>query len=98
MRPTLGIGSFHATSHSRRLVVGSLTVLSGLLIASCGGDKLTGPDDSRVSVAIVSGSGQTGPVGVERPQPLVVKVVNALGQVLEKKVVNFTVVSGGGSV
>jgi hypothetical protein len=47
---------------------------------------------------VVSGDLQTAEVGTELPQPLVVKVTSAKGKPVAGQIVNFRVVSGGGSV
>jgi hypothetical protein len=47
---------------------------------------------------VVAGDAQSGTVGAELPDPLVVKVVDEDGKPVRGQVVNFRVVSGGGSV
>ena len=61
----------------------------------------TAESPAEISLSIVSGSGQTGAVGAELPQPLVVQVTKitrgtTIG--VPFQLVNFRVVSGGGSV
>ena len=51
-----------------------------------------------VSLVIVSGEGQSGVVGTELAQPVVVKAVDAKGKAEPGMVVNFVVTSGGGRV
>jgi len=54
-----------------------------------------------IALSIVSGSGQTGAVGAELSQPLVVRVTKVVRGVtlgVPLQLVNFRVVSGGGSV
>ena len=59
------------------------------------------PTDSNVgplSMSVVSGDGQEAPPGTELPNPLVVRVEDARGRPVSGQIVNFRVVSGGGSV
>lgn len=50
------------------------------------------------TVALASGGGQVGGVNTKLPQPITVKVLNALGAPVSGFLVSFTVASGGGSV
>ena len=75
-------------------------LLGALLIAACS-DGLVPPGNGNVIVRgldVVSGSEQFGRPGEMLPEPLVVKVTDASGQAVNGQVVNFRVVSGGGSV
>lgn len=66
---------------------------------SCGGDSTTEPGAGRpASLIILSGQDQSGSPGQELPQVLQVKVVDSLGNAVPGQIVNFKVVSGGGSV
>ena len=79
--------------------LGRFTVVLAAL--SCGGDDtLTGPDSSGppAAMTIVSGNEQSGTVGTELPAPVVVRVTDADGLPVKGQIVNFRVVSGGGSV
>ncbi len=73
--------------------------ISGLLLlASC-----LSPSDIRdrageLSLSVVSGDNQTAPPGTELPNPLVARVEDSRGHVVRGQIVNFIVVSGGGSV
>jgi len=49
-------------------------------------------------MSVVSGDGQQGTPGAELPDPLVVRVEDARGRPVPGQIVNFRVVSGGGSV
>jgi len=51
-----------------------------------------------VKLVIISGNAQTGAPGVELPNALVAKVVDATGKGLKDQIVNFRVVAGGGSM
>jgi hypothetical protein len=51
-----------------------------------------------LSMSVVSGDGQQGPPGSQLPDPLVVRVEDARGRPVAGQIVNFRVVSGGGSV
>lgn len=53
------------------------------------------PDLPRPSIAVVSGSGQQGPAGEPFPQPLVVRVQDALGAPVAATPVHFHVTGGG---
>src|SRR6267154_2804005 len=69
-----------------------------LLLASC-----LSPSDIRdqagsLSLSVVSGDNQTGPPGTELPAPLVARVEDSRGHAVKGQIVNFVVVSGGGSV
>lgn len=82
---------------------GRMCLLAAVMVAmaACqdGGaitEKAIDPTPARMD--IVAGQSQTGGVGEELPDPLVVKVVNASGDPVAKQIVNFHVVSGGGSV
>ncbi len=82
--------------HSRKpIVVGCLLLASAY---ACGGHDVTAPDIVPVALDIVSGQEQSGQVGQELPQPLVVRVVNAAGDPIPGRLVNFRVVKGDGSV
>ena len=77
----------------------SLARLAGLLVlASCVApvdtDQAVGP----LSLSVVSGNNQRGPAGTELPNPLVALVEDARGHAVRGQIVNFVVVSGGGSV
>jgi len=73
--------------------------ISGLLLlASC-----LSPSDIRdqagsLSLSVISGDKQTGPPGTELPAPLVARVEDSRGRAVGGQIVNFVVVSGGGSV
>ena len=74
--------------------------ISGLLLlASC-----LSPSDTRnrapgaLSLSVVSGNNQTAPPGTELPNPLVALVEDSRGHAVKGQIVNFVVVSGGGSV
>ena len=55
----------------------------------------TGPP---AELSVISGDAQSGTVGLELSQPLVVKAVDASGRAVQGQVVNFRVTAGGGSV
>src|SRR5213083_611100 len=73
--------------------------ITGLLVlASCvtpvDTDQAVGP----LSLSVVSGNNQSGPPGTELPNPLVALVEDSRGHAVRGQIVNFVVVSGGGSV
>jgi hypothetical protein len=85
---------------------GSALLVSALasMIAGCGGSgggggSPTPPSPAPIAtVQIVSGDNQTGTVGTELSAPLVGTVVDAQGNALAGRVVNFQVATGGGAV
>src|SRR5437016_8868324 len=77
----------------------SLARVAGLLVlASCiapvDTDQAVGP----LSLSVVSGNNQSGPPGTELPNPIVALVEDSRGNAVKGQIVNFRVVSGGGSV
>ena len=66
-----------------------------LVIAGCQDAGPTGPRIA--SLSIVSGSGQTGPIGGLLPQPLVVQVKDQNGAAIQGAVVSFLVSAGNGT-
>src|SRR5205809_1043257 len=77
----------------------SLALFAALLVlASCVApvdtDQAVGP----LSLSVVSGNNQTGPPGTELPAPIVALVEDSRGHAVKGQIVNFVVVSGGGSV
>jgi hypothetical protein len=80
-----------------RMIASALALLLGLLAAGCNGE-VVGGGHRPAAVLVVSGDLQTGTVGQELPQPLVVKVVDEAGRPVRDQLVNFRVAAGGGSV
>src|SRR5206468_2553006 len=77
----------------------SLARLAGLLVlASCVApvdtDQAVGP----LSLSVISGNNQSAPPGTELTDPLVARVDDSRGHAVKGQIVNFVVVSGGGSV
>src|SRR2546421_21597 len=58
----------------------------------------TPPDLGGINLSVISGNDQIGTPGAELPDPLVVKVTRKNGRPLKGQILNFRVVSGGGSV
>src|SRR5690606_13221328 len=77
-----------------------LLTAAALLVACEEGYSPTGQllHPAATQLDIVSGNNQTAPAGSELPKPLVVMVRGPGGQPLANQVVNFRVVTGGGSV
>jgi Big-like domain-containing protein len=77
------------------------SVLAIVVALSCSGGGPTG-GDTRVGppaqVLLVSGDAQTGTVGEQLPQPVVVRVTDSHGRPIPGQLVNFHVTAGGGSV
>lgn len=73
--------------------------LASLLLATaCGQDPTVPIDLGQISLLVVSGDGQSGVVGTELPQPLVIRATTSRGIVIPDLTVNFVVTSGGGSM
>jgi hypothetical protein len=74
-----------------------LLALTGVALMACDG---TGPDPAGppASLDIISGDLQTATAGTELPQPLVVEVTDDKGKPVEGQVVNFVIVTDGGSL
>lgn len=74
-------------------------LLSFLLVLSCKDSPTeTRKTPTPAALDIVAGDGQTGVVGTELANPLVVRVEDASGQPVPGQLVNFRVTAGGGSV
>jgi hypothetical protein len=74
-------------------------VTSAIALAGSCSNEVTAPADlGTLSFVIVSGNGQSGVVGTELPQPLVIKATTPQGAAIADLTVNFRVTSGGGSV
>ena len=76
----------------------ALKFMALLLALGCSQDATAPADLGTLSFLIVSGNGQSGVVGTELTQPLVVKATKSNGQALAGVTVTFRVTSGGGSV
>src|SRR5258705_472574 len=68
------------------------------LFAACAGPTDLNQVTPPISMSVVSGDGQKGAPGSELPDPLVVRVEDSRGRPVSGQIVNFRVVSGGGSV
>jgi hypothetical protein len=68
------------------------------LFAACAGPTDLNQVTPPISMSVVSGDGQQGAPGSELPDPLVVRVEDSRGRPVSGQIVNFRVVSGGGSV
>jgi hypothetical protein len=99
-----------ATNLARRcdrlLLLGPITVLSGLLVlAGCGGGGSHGgggffnpaPASAVAQIVATNGNNQSGTAGVLLPLPLVATALDGLGNPVPGVTIQFTV-SGGGSV
>lgn len=75
----------------------STTVACSLLVA-CAGPTDNNSITEPLTMSIVSGDGQQGVPGSELPDPLVARIEDARGRPVVGQIVNFRVVSGGGSV
>jgi hypothetical protein len=80
-----------------RMIASAAALLVGLLAAGCNGE-VVGGGQRPAKVLVVSGDLQTGTVGQELAQPLVVQVVDDGGKPVRDQLVNFVVTAGGGSV
>jgi hypothetical protein len=72
------------------------SALGALLLAAC--SESPSAPGAPASLAIVSGNGQQAVVGTELPEALIARIVDANGRPVPGQIVNFRVVSGGGSV
>ena len=68
------------------------------LAIGCGPDATAPSSLGPISLSVVSGNAQSGVVGTELPQPLVIKATDSRGVVQTGLTVNFRVTSGGGSM
>ena len=81
-----------------RPVITALTILGTALVAACA-EQITTPSDSpAISLVILSGNLQTGTVGLELAQPLLVQATDSKGKALPNVVVTFRVTKGGGTI
>ena len=76
----------------------AVLVVVAAAIYACGKDATAPPDRIPAALDVLSGQEQSGTVGQELAQPLVVRVTNAAGDPLTGQIVNFRVVKGEGSV
>src|ERR1041385_8991734 len=73
--------------------------LTTILLAIGCGQETTGPvEPGPISLLIVSGNGQSGVIGTELPQALVIKATKSNGAIIANLPVNFRVIAGGGSM
>lgn len=80
----------------KHLVTGALLVV---FAAACTDSPVASrPTVGALSLDIVSGDAQSARASTELPNPLVVRVTNDRGRPVGDQIVNFRVVSGGGSV
>jgi hypothetical protein len=75
-----------------------LSLTAMFFVMGCGPDATAPPDLGQISLLIVSGNGQSGVVGTELPQPLVIKATNSKGAIISGLTVNFRVTNGNGSM
>src|SRR4051812_40283186 len=76
-----------------------LALLASFVLAACTTDGPTAtPNAGPVLLNIASGNTQVGDPGKELPSPLVVIATDERGKVVKGQLVNFVVVSGGGSL
>jgi hypothetical protein len=73
-------------------------LVAGSLLAACAAPTDSNQVTPPLSMSVVSGDGQHGAPGTELTDPLVVRVEDARGRPVVGQIVNFRVVSGGGSV
>ncbi|HEY0023861.1 MAG TPA: Ig-like domain-containing protein [Longimicrobium sp.] len=80
-----------------KMMAGAAALLLGLLAAACNGE-VVGGGQRPARVEVVSGDMQSDTVGKEVAQPLVVRVVDDRDRPVKNQLVNFVVITGGGSV
>jgi hypothetical protein len=66
-------------------------------LSACSGDGPSDPSNPDLLIAVAAGAGQTGTVGAALPSPVQVLITDLLNRPVPGKVVNFTVLAGGGS-
>lgn len=76
---------------------GGLSGTAAIRVPAPGGGGTPPPPGGTVRGVVVAGDGQTALAGAELPDPLVVRVLDAAGRPLAGYLVNFVVVTGGGS-
>ena len=81
-----------------RVRVAALTIALAMAGTGCGDSRPTGPDAVPARLDIASGDDQTGVVGAQLEEALVVKVLDARGRPVRNQLINFRVTAGGGSV
>lgn len=72
-------------------------LLAAAIVLSCGSGGAN-PGTTAAALEVVSGNSQTGYVGEELPNALVVRVTGQDGRPVAGQIVNFRVVTGGGTV
>lgn len=75
-----------------------LSLLFATALVGCTRDATEPHPTGPIAFSIVSGSGQSGVVGTELGQPLIVLATDSTGASVPQVTVNFVVTSGGGSV
>ena len=83
-----------------RLLRSLTSVVAVTLVVACQGDSISSPEPGigSVKLEVVSGENQSALPGTELPQPLVALVTDSRGRAVSGQLVNFRVVSGGGSM
>ena len=79
----------------RRVPLAALAIPAALM-AGCGSDTTTAP--RIVSIVAVSGLGQSGLVGANLTQPFVIRAEDQSGAPVEGEVIQWTVLTGGGTL
>lgn len=79
-------------------LIATLAIAGFLGLTACERSVTPPPISEGMSLSVVSGDQQSGAAGAELSAPLVVKVTKANGSPVSGQVVNFRVVSGGGSI
>jgi alpha-tubulin suppressor-like RCC1 family protein len=84
------------TRHDPHTCGATASLVLALMLAAC--DSSSGPSALAANMQIVAGNAQSGEVGQELPDPLVVRVTDDNDQPVKGQLVNFRVTDGGGSV
>ncbi|MEO8577845.1 MAG: hypothetical protein ABI556_14140 [Gemmatimonadales bacterium] len=84
------------SSAAKRLVASTILAVALILVACTGGT----PTESVVpsAIGIVTGNGQSAQTGAALVNPLVVEVLDQNATVMQNVTVNWTIVTGGGSL
>ena len=89
----------HSHSIRRACRLASIVGPATLVVAACGGDAASSPEDpTPATLIVVQGTNQAVQAGKELPNAIVLRVLTEEGKAVEKISVGFTVATGGGSV
>lgn len=81
-------------------IIRSLILVTAALVGGCEGETVSSPSvtPGPLRLAVVSGNSQVGDPGAELPSALVASVIDSRGRGVAGQLVNFRIVTGGGSM